>query len=117
MTCPSMAGVTTTFIGRRRGPSRPPPQESALIPGRRREPKLDPGGVVWPHVVLLLALPLERHHLVRELEAVLVDLVVAEHGPHLELQELLAYLVGVERVRALHGLGVNHAAGVPGRGV
>src|SRR5262245_58375074 len=108
MTCPSMAGVTTTFMlvagaasrrspssrpsawsflsarrlrrrrragGRlRRGPRRPPPTVLPLIPGRRREPELALGEVVRPHGDLLLALPLERHHLVRELEAVLVDL-------------------------------------------
>src|SRR5687767_14272711 len=117
-TCPIMAGVTATFMspGSEGGRS-PPPGGLSLVPGRRGEAHLPVGQVVRPHDDLLLALPLEGDHLVGDLVAVLVDLVVAEHRAHLELQELLAHLVGVQRVGALDRLGVDQAARVARRRV
>src|SRR5262245_6442501 len=96
-----------------RGPSRPPPNLT-LVPGRRGEARLGLGQVVGPDGHLLLALPLERHHLVGGLKPVLVDLVIAEERLGLELEELLTHLVGVERARPLHRLGVDGAARVAG---
>src|SRR5262249_4859894 len=113
MTCPSIAGVTTTFTSTRPGPA----GGLARRPGRRREDRLGLRQFVWPHGGLLLLLPLEGHHLVRDLKAIGLDLIVAEDGPHLELQELLAHPIGVEAVRALGGLGVDDAARVARRGM
>src|SRR3989454_5680284 len=109
-TCASIAGVTKTFTTR-------DAMDSALIPGRRREPRLRRSHLVGPDDDLLTLLPLEGHHPVRDLEAVLVHLVVAEDGAHLELEQLLAHTVRVERARPLDGLGVDEAAGVPRRRV
>src|SRR5437016_4090129 len=75
---------------------------SARGPGRRREDDLPLREVIGPDDHLLFLLPLEDDRLVRELKAVLVDLVIAEGGLHLELQELLANLVGIEVARPLH---------------
>src|SRR6266511_2107638 len=108
-TCPTISGVRATVT---RGEER-----SALVPRRRREARLGLGEVVRPDRHLLFALPLEGHHLVGGLVAIRVYLVLAEHRLHLELEELLAYLVGVQRARPLHGLGVDDAAGVAGRRV
>src|SRR5262249_24728420 len=113
MTCPSIAGVTTTFTTTRPGPA----AGLARCPGRRREERLGLRQIVGPDGGLLLLLPLERHRLVRGLKAVGVDLVVAEDRPGLELQKLLAHVVGVQAVRALHGLRVDHAARVACRRV
>src|SRR4029450_11476428 len=99
-TCAIISGVTATLM---RGGAR-----SALGPGRRREARLGLGQLVRPHRDLLLALPLERHHLMRELEAVGVDLEIAEHRLGLELEQLLAYFVGVEGAGSLQRLGVYH---------
>src|SRR6267143_3876138 len=113
MTCASIAGVTTTFTS-----TRPRPAGAlARRPGRRRKLWLALRQLVGPDGHLLLLLPLEGHHPVRHLKAVRLHLVVAERGAHLELQELLANLVGVQAVRALRRLGVDEAAGVAGRGV
>src|ERR1700674_809955 len=120
ITCPTIAGVMTTFMGARttRGGSRGPLRRVlALSPGRSGEDDLALREVVGPHDDLLFLLPLERDHLVRGLEPVLIDLVVAEHRARLELEELLAHLVGVQAARALDALGVGQAAGVPRRGV
>src|ERR1043165_9900249 len=106
ITCPTISGVRTTVRNR-----------SALVPGRRGEARLGLAELVRPHGDLLLALPLEGHHLVGELEPVLVPLVVAEGGLLLQLQQRLAHLVGVERPGALDALGVDEAAGVAGRRV
>src|SRR5438132_1227688 len=105
ITCPTIAGVITTFMGgdRARGGPRPPPRFS-LSPGRSREENLALGEVVRPDDDLLFLLPLERDHLVGGLEPVPVDLVVAEHRARLELEELLAHLVGVQAARALDAL-------------
>src|SRR5262245_45534772 len=135
----SMAGVTATLMdGSRRtkaqgakggtsdgdnpgrGRERPPPRGAPvdglpLVPGRRREAQLPAGQLVGPDGHLLPVLPLEEHHLVRDLESVLVDLVVPEHGPHLELEQLVAHAVGVERSGALDGLAVREEAGISGR--
>src|SRR5207249_6514057 len=113
MTCPSIAGVTTTFTTTMPGRA----GRLAACPGRGREERLALRQVVGPDGDLLFLLPLERHHLVRDLESVRIDLVVAEDRAHLQLQQLLANLVGVEAVGALRGLGVDQAAGVAGRGV
>src|SRR3989449_7583248 len=113
MTCPSIAGVTTTFTTTMPGRA----GRLAACPGRGREERLALRQVVGPDGDLLFLLPLERHHLVRDLESVRIDLVVAEDRAHLQLQQLLAHLVGVEAVGALRGLGVDQAAGVAGRGV
>src|SRR5262245_3444185 len=82
ITCPTIAGVMTRFMGGGRaggGVGRPPRACSALRPGRSREEDLALGEVVRPHDDLLFLLPLEGDHLVRDLEAVRVDLVVTEH--------------------------------------
>src|SRR2546426_9230228 len=97
MTCPSIAGVTTTFTTTMPGRA----GRLAACPGRGREERLALRQVVGPDGDLLFLLPLERHHLVRDLESVRIDLVVAEDRAHLQLQQLLANLVGVEAVGAL----------------
>src|SRR5262249_42537858 len=109
MTCPSIAGVTTTFTTTTPGPA----GGLARRPGWRGEARLGLRQIVGPHGGLLLLLPLEGHHLVRDLKAVGLDLVVAEDRAHLELQELLAHPIGVEAVRALGGLAVDDPAPVP----
>src|SRR5438445_5725990 len=113
MTCASIAGVTTTLT------TTPPGREGRLAagPGWRREERLALRQLVGPDGDLLLLLPLEGHHLVGHLEAVRVDLVVAEDRARLQLQQLLANLVGLEAVRPLGRLRVDHAAGVASRGV
>src|SRR2546426_4153613 len=108
MTCASIPPVTTTFTSTRPGRG----ARLAAGPGRRREERLALRQLVGPDGRLLLFLPLEGDHLVRDLEAVRVHLVVAEDRARLELQELVAYLVAVQAVRALDGLGVDHAARV-----
>src|SRR5712692_8145154 len=118
ITCPTIAGVMTGFMGgdRARGGPSPPPSLS-LSPGRSGEDDLALREVVGPHDDLLFLLPLERDHLVRGLEPVLIDLVIAEHRARLELEELLAHLVGLQAARALDALGVGQAARVPRRRV
>src|SRR5215467_14635687 len=97
-TCPIIAGVMTMFIEQGMGarPSaRPCPdaisREVALSadqsgddrgskrlplrPGRRREARLRRRQLVRPDGQLLSLVPLEQHHLVRDLETILVDLV------------------------------------------
>src|SRR6266851_1272564 len=109
ITCPIIAGVRTTFMrpaARRR--------RSALVPGRCREERLAFRQLVGPDDDLLLLLPLEGHHLVRDLKAVLVDLVVPEHRPDPEGQQRVAHLVGVQRPRPFHAFGVDQAAGIAG---
>src|SRR5438105_2530407 len=117
-TCPIIAGVMTTFIARATtvGRGAKPPSELPGRPGWCREELLALREVIGPDDHLLLLLPLEDDRLVGDLEAVLVDLVVAEGGLHLQLQELLAHLVRVEASRALDRLGVDVASRVPGRG-
>src|SRR5690242_17720542 len=84
-TCASIAGVTTTFT-----PTMPARAAGlAARPGWCREQRLGLGEILRPHDDLLFLLPLERHHFVRDLEAVLVDLVVTERRPHLQLEQLL----------------------------
>src|SRR5438128_12220811 len=107
-TCASIAGVTKTFTTR-------DAMDSALIPGRRREPRLRRSHLVGPDDDLLTLLPLEGHHSVRALEAVLVHLVVAEDGAHLEFEQLIAHTDAVERASPLDGLGVDETACVPPR--
>src|SRR5919109_329276 len=102
-TCPTIAGDSATFIGR---------------PRRRwsaRESGLTARELVGPHDDALALLPLEQHHLVGDLEAVLVHLVLAEHRARLQREQRVAHLVGVQRACLLHALGIEHAAGVPGR--
>src|SRR6267143_4119613 len=135
-TCPSIPGVITTFMtprpltgspNARRGggpPARVAPRpgipapssgsrgRSALVPGRRREPRLAVRQVVRPDDHLLAVLPLEQDHLVSDLEAVLVDLVVPEHRPRLHREERVTQLVRVERARLLDRLRVERAARV-----
>src|SRR5258706_12054232 len=108
-TCVSMAGVSMAFT--------PAGRPLSLIPGGRGEARLARGELVRPDGHLLAVLPLEQDHLVGDLEAVRVDLVVAEHRAHLELEELLADLLALQRPRALHGLRVDDAARVARRGV
>src|SRR2546427_10063148 len=97
-TCASIAGVTKTFTTR-------DAMGSALIPGRRREARLRRSHVVGPDDDLLTLLPLEGHHPVRDLKAVLVHLGVAEGRAHPELQQLLAHTGGVDGARPRHRLG------------
>src|SRR6266481_75185 len=78
MTCPSIAGVTTTFTTTMPGRA----GRLAACPGRGREERLALRQVVGPDGDLLFLLPLERHHLVRDLESVRIDLVVAEDRAH-----------------------------------
>src|SRR5438128_9953468 len=94
-TCASIAGVTKTFTTR-------DAMDSALIPGRRGEPRLRRSHLVGPDDDLLTLLPLEGHHPVRDLEAVLVNSVVTEDGAHLELEQLLAHTLSVQRALPLH---------------
>src|SRR5262249_9847011 len=56
-----------------------------LSPGRRREARLRRRQLVRPDGQLLSLVPLEQHHLVRDLETILVDLVFAEHRLHVDL--------------------------------
>src|SRR5207247_10399783 len=97
MTGPTSAGVTRTFTTTRPGRA----GRLAACPGRGREERLALRQVVGPDGDLLFLLPLERHHLVRDLESVRIDLVVAEDRAHLQLQQLLANLVVVEAVGRL----------------
>src|SRR5262245_38693860 len=83
-TWPSMAGVMTSKAVR-----------LPLIPGRCRVADLAVGEIVRPHHDALAVLPLDHHHLVRDLEAILIHRVVPEGRPHLELEELGAHKVGV----------------------
>src|SRR5688572_5517849 len=134
MTCPIIAGVMAGVIcigglasgscrgwperdGRwlrcaaEKGPSRPLLRGARwlpCVPGRRGEPRLAARELVRPHGHLLAVLPLEQDHLVRRLEARVVHLVLAEGRLRLQLEQRLAHLVGVQRARALDGLGVDH---------
>src|SRR3989440_5810706 len=100
MTCASIAGVTTTLT------TTTPGRDGRLAagPGRRREERLALRQLVGPDGDLFLLLPLEGHPLVRNLEAVRLDPVLAARRTHLEPQELLANLVGLPAVRALDRL-------------
>src|SRR5262245_56481292 len=80
-----------------------------LVPGRRGEARLGVGELVGPDDHPLAVLPLQQDHLVRRLEAVGLHAVVAEGRLRLELEELIAHLVGVERARALGRLDVDEA--------
>ena len=71
--------------------------------------------LVGPHHHLLLPLPLEGNQLVSDLKPVLVDLVVAEWGPHFEIKKLRAHFVGVEARGAGDAFGVDQAPGVARR--
>src|SRR5215470_5758787 len=113
MTCPSIAGVTTTFTSTRPGPA----GGLTRRPGWGWEQRLGLRQIVGPDGGLLLLLPLEGHHLVRDLKPIGLDLVIAEDRAHLELQQLLANTVGIEVVRALGSLRVDDAARVAGRRV
>src|SRR5438445_11719922 len=100
MTCPSIAGVTTTFTTTMPGRA----GRLAACPGRGREERLTLRHVVGPDGDLLFLLPLDRHHLVRDLESLRIHLVVAEDRAHLQLQQLLANLVGAPGVGAAAAL-------------
>src|ERR1043166_334056 len=93
-----------------------PLTSSAARPGRRRKQDLTLSGVVRPHDHLLFLLPLEGDHLVSELDAVRVDLELAERCPQIELENVLADLVGVEASCALDALRVDETPRVPRRG-
>src|ERR1700730_66463 len=82
-TWPSMAGVMTD-----KGLRLP------LTPGRRREAELAAGQIIRPHDDPLAVLPLDHPHLVRRLEPVVVDGVIAKGRTHLELQQLGADGIG-----------------------
>src|SRR5512136_2711645 len=120
-TWPTMTGVIRTPTAPpERGARRRPGGRAAslsLAPLRGRIPRLAVREVVRPHDHALAVLPLEHDHLVRDLEAVRLDLVVPERGLALHLQELLAYLVGIERSRLLDRLCVEQATRVAGRRV
>src|SRR6185295_7173631 len=121
-TWPTMVGVIRTLTAPpRRGDARRKPGGRAvslsLAPLRSRITHLAARQVVRPHDHALAVLPLEHDHLVRDLEAVGLDLVVAERGLDLHLQELLADLVRVEGPRPLHRLPVDQAARVARRRV
>src|SRR3984893_6213023 len=116
-TWPTIVGVIRTLTAppkrddaRRRPGGRP--VSLSLAPLRRRIAQLATREVVRPHHHPLAVLPLEHDHLVGDLEAVRLDLVVAERGLDLHLQELLAHLVRVERARPLDRLPVDQAARV-----
>src|SRR5262245_16912178 len=98
---------------------RPPPKTEPgrwlpLVPRRRGEPRLAVGKVVRPHDHALAVLPLEHRRLVRGLEPVRVDRVVAERVLRLELQQFVPHLLRVERPGAPDGLDVDQAARVAG---
>src|SRR5512138_174420 len=120
-TWPTTASVIRTPTGPpERGARRKPGGRAAslsLAPLRGWIPRLAVREVVGPDDHALAVLPLEHDHLVRDLEAVGLDLVVAERGPGLHLQELLAYLVGVQRSRLPDRVRVEQAARVAGRRV
>src|SRR3954465_10358934 len=113
-TCPTIPGVITAQAMASEA-ARAAATTSPRVPGRCRELRLSLGEVVRPHGDLLLALPLERHHLVRDLKSIGIDLVIAEDRLHLQLEELLAHLVGVEGAGSLRGLGVDEAPRVARR--
>ena len=71
----------------------------ALAPRRRREPRLAGRQLLGPDDDLLAVLPLERHHPVRDLKAVLVDLEGAEDGVQVHREN------GVPDLLALEGAG------------
>src|SRR5262245_19639248 len=100
-------------------PQPPPKTEPGrwlpLVPRRRGEPRLAVGKVVRPHDHALAVLPLEHRRLVRGLEPVRVDRVVAERVLRLELQQFVAHLLRVERPGAPYGFDVDPAPGVAGR--
>src|SRR5216684_6996829 len=121
-TWPTMAGVIRTLTAppRRDGARRRPGGRAvslSLAPLRSRVAHLAARQLVRPDHHPLAVLPLEHDHLVGDLEAVRLDLVVAERGLDLHLQELLADTVGVEGARPLDRLPVDQAARVARRRV
>ena len=68
-----------------------------LVPGRRRVARLAIASSSGHTIMRLPSCHWSIDHLVRDLEAVLVDRVVAERRLHLQLEQLVADLVGVER--------------------
>src|SRR6266540_2826048 len=126
-TWPSMAGVMITVYGAPGTSPRPPALRRArgvwgvskrvrlpLVPGGSGEARLAAGELVRPHRHLLAVEPLEHHHLVRDLEAVGVHLVVAEERPRFQLEQLLAHLVRVQAAGAAHAFRIEDAARVAG---
>src|SRR3984893_17231853 len=121
-TWPTMAGVIRTLTApperddaRRRSGGRA--VSLSLAPLRGRIARLAAGQLVRPDDHPLAVLPLEHGHLVGDLEAVRIDLVVAERGLDLQLEQLLPHLVRVEGARPLDRLAVDQAARVARRRV
>src|SRR5260370_3153674 len=117
-TWPTMAGVIRTLTAppRRDGARRRPGGRAvslSLAPLRSRVAHLAARQLVRPDHHPLAVLPLEHDHLVGDLEAVRLDLLVPERGLDLHLQELLAYPVVVHGSRPLHRPPVHQAARVP----
>src|SRR2546425_3820658 len=112
----SIGDTTVRVMGSESALGPDPLTSSAARPGRRRKQDLALSEVVRPHDHLFFLLPLEGDHLVSELDAVRVDLELAERCPQIELENVLADLVGVEASCALDALRVDEAPRVPRRG-
>src|SRR5256884_4536875 len=93
MTCPSIAGVTTTFTTTMPGRA----GRLAACPGRGREERLALRQVVGPDGDLLFLLPLERHHLVRDLES-----RSEEHTSELQSRLHLVCRLLLEKKKSIH---------------
>src|SRR5712691_7797967 len=81
-----------------------PPQFLPPAPWRGRESRLRGCRLIGPHHHRGAVLPLDRHRLVTDLEAALVDREITEQGLRLSLQHFLPYRVGVEAAGAPHGV-------------
>src|SRR5262245_17531430 len=119
MALPEHTGARRTSGGRSTSPCDARDRDPALplAPRRRGVPHLAVGEVVGPDGDLLAVLPLQHRHLVGNLEAVLIHLVVAERRLQLQLQQSLADLVGIEGPRPLHRLRVDETSSITRRGV
>src|SRR6266540_271765 len=87
----------------------PPASSRSLTPWRRREARLARGELFRPDDDPLAVLPLEDHHLVRDLQAVRVHLEGAEDGVEVQLQDRVPDLLPVHGAGSLDGFGQHLA--------
>src|SRR5262245_37821690 len=88
------------------------PLSLALTPKRRRKPWPVGGEFLRPDYRLFAVLPLEQHHLVSDLETILIDLERAEYGVGVKLQDGVTYLFAIEHAGAPHAFEQNLTGGI-----